>query len=409
MYVAAALLSALISVLCWRRVGTRGARPLALLTAAATTWALGAALELHAPGVAGKILVSKLQYLGIPATAPAFLEVAMALARVDLLRRRLARPAFWSIAHVTLLLALTNEWHGLVWRSIDLPATPGGFSVYHYGPWFWVFLAYDYACLLVGSIVLLRAAARMATPFRTGVHWLVLGVAAPWIANVIYVFKLGPLPGLDWTVVGIAAMAAALAWTVLGHGLLDPVPIARAVLLDAMTDGVAVLDRRGRLAFSNPALRALLGSAAQGRAAPLGPGWEAIAARLPPAGAWSGELAGPGERPRTLEVRVDPIRDGFGDEVGRLALVRDVTARREAEAERERLLGELQQALSEVQRLEGLLPICASCNQVRDDQGYWSQLDAYLSTRLPVQFTHGICPDCLRKLYPDYADRLKKA
>lgn len=64
----------------------------------------------------------------------------------------------------------------------------------------------------------------------------------------------------------------------------------------------------------------------------------------------------------------------------------------------------LESALSEVKTLRSLLPICANCRKVRDDEGLWTQLDAYLSIHTDTRFSHGLCPDCMRKMYPDYAD-----
>ncbi len=65
---------------------------------------------------------------------------------------------------------------------------------------------------------------------------------------------------------------------------------------------------------------------------------------------------------------------------------------------------ELTQALSEVRKLSGLLPICASCKRIRDDSGYWEQIEGYISERSDAQFSHGLCPECLKKLYPEYTD-----
>ena len=62
---------------------------------------------------------------------------------------------------------------------------------------------------------------------------------------------------------------------------------------------------------------------------------------------------------------------------------------------------ELQKALSEVKKLSGFIPICASCKKIRDDEGYWQQIEAYISNRSEALFSHGICPDCARKLYPE--------
>lgn len=66
-----------------------------------------------------------------------------------------------------------------------------------------------------------------------------------------------------------------------------------------------------------------------------------------------------------------------------------------------KLNSELQSALDEIRKLNGLLPICASCKKIRDDKGYWSQIESYIMEHANVQFSHGICPDCAEKLYPD--------
>jgi hypothetical protein len=73
--------------------------------------------------------------------------------------------------------------------------------------------------------------------------------------------------------------------------------------------------------------------------------------------------------------------------------------------ERKMLLEEIQKALSEVKLLSGLLPICASCKKIRDDKGYWKRIETYISAHSEAQFTHGICPECAKRLYPkDYDD-----
>jgi len=80
--------------------------------------------------------------------------------------------------------------------------------------------------------------------------------------------------------------------------------------------------------------------------------------------------------------------------------LRDVTERLEFEKERERLISELQEALANVDTLKGLLPICAACKKIRDDQGYWNKVENYFREHSTVEFTHTICPECARELYP---------
>lgn len=78
----------------------------------------------------------------------------------------------------------------------------------------------------------------------------------------------------------------------------------------------------------------------------------------------------------------------------------EIEWRKRVESEKEELIERLQKALSEVKKLEGLLPICANCKKIRDDQGDWTQIETYVSARSDAEFSHGFCPDCARKLYP---------
>jgi len=81
--------------------------------------------------------------------------------------------------------------------------------------------------------------------------------------------------------------------------------------------------------------------------------------------------------------------------------LRDATQRTRAEQEREKLIRELQAALATVKQLSGLLPICANCKRIRDDEGNWANLERYISERSNAEFSHGICPTCREELYPE--------
>ncbi|MDY0004293.1 MAG: PAS domain S-box protein [Polyangia bacterium] len=94
-------------------------------------------------------------------------------------------------------------------------------------------------------------------------------------------------------------------------------------------------------------------------------------------------------------------------EIAVQAAVMDVTERREAELERERLIEELNAALREIRTLRGIVPICASCKKVRDDHGFWQQVETYVSVHSHAEFSHSICPECVRRLYPEYAPQLE--
>ncbi|NLI80729.1 MAG: PAS domain-containing protein [Deltaproteobacteria bacterium] len=106
------------------------------------------------------------------------------------------------------------------------------------------------------------------------------------------------------------------------------------------------------------------------------------------------------QREERTEYQEARIVASWEDEV--LTIVRDITERKQAEKEREALIEELQDALAKVKTLSGLLPICASCKRIRDDNGYWQQIEAYIGEHSEAEFSHGICPECARRLYPDH-------
>jgi hypothetical protein len=78
----------------------------------------------------------------------------------------------------------------------------------------------------------------------------------------------------------------------------------------------------------------------------------------------------------------------------------DIEKRKQTEKEKELLISELQKALHEVKTLSGLIPICAQCKKVRDDKGYWNQIESYIHKHSDVDFSHSICPKCAEELYP---------
>ncbi len=113
-------------------------------------------------------------------------------------------------------------------------------------------------------------------------------------------------------------------------------------------------------------------------------------------------IPGPDGEPTHWLVYKFPLAAADGSRVlGGMSL--DITGRKKAEAERERLVAELRDTLAHVKTLKGFLPICASCKNIRDDAGYWQQIESYLREHAEVEFTHGICPRCAEKLYPEFS------
>jgi hypothetical protein len=106
-----------------------------------------------------------------------------------------------------------------------------------------------------------------------------------------------------------------------------------------------------------------------------------------------------------VSLTISPVQTADMQIVGISITARDVSERKREEAERERLIKELQAALAEVKTLTGLLPICAQCKNIRDDKGSWNAIERYIRDRSNAEFTHSICPDCAHELYPEFAEK----
>jgi hypothetical protein len=96
-----------------------------------------------------------------------------------------------------------------------------------------------------------------------------------------------------------------------------------------------------------------------------------------------------------FDLVVEPLRDSRGKLFGVLSSAIDTTASKE-------MIIQLQEALNQVQLLSGLLPICASCKKIKDEHDTWQPLEVYISGHSEAKFSHGICPECMRQLYPEY-------
>ncbi len=104
------------------------------------------------------------------------------------------------------------------------------------------------------------------------------------------------------------------------------------------------------------------------------------------------------ERPygdRILAITISPFSEGA------MIVTRDITVEKKAEQERINLISDLQKALMEIETLRELLPICASCKRIRDDGGYWQEVEEYFRHRDHLDFSHTMCPECAQRMYPD--------
>jgi hypothetical protein len=189
-------------------------------------------------------------------------------------------------------------------------------------------------------------------------------------------------------------------------------------VLEALPVGVWIMDHTGRITHGNPAGLRIWGGARYVDPGKFGEykGWWADTGQRITADEWAASRAitrgetsidevidiecFDGSRKTILNSAL-PMRNDRGQIIGAIIINQDITYRRRIELERERLVKQLQAAITQVHTLSGLLPICAGCKKIRDATGQWRSVEAYVEDRSAVQFSHSICPDCVARIYPD--------
>ncbi|HET9466540.1 MAG TPA: PAS domain-containing protein [Gemmatimonadales bacterium] len=190
-----------------------------------------------------------------------------------------------------------------------------------------------------------------------------------------------------------------------------------AAVLDALPVGVWIMDREGRITHGNPAGRRIWGGARYVGPEQFGDykGWWTDTGKRIEPNEWAAARAVQkgetsldevidiecfdGSRKTILNSAL-PVRGPDGSIVGAIIVNQDISLRRKAELERERLLKRLQDAQEQVHTLAGLLPICAGCKRIRDEKNEWQSVESYIADRSTATFSHGLCPECSQRLYP---------
>ncbi len=348
----AAFTALIVAGLAWHRYPAQGAVLYGLAMLAVSQWSFGYALELASADLAQAEFWAKAQYLGIVVLPVCWLAFAMVYTghRAWLRPHRLA--PLLALPVLTLVSVATNQFHGLMWDRVHLDTT-GPFAVLdiHRGPWFWVHTAYSYALLLAGSVLLLRMFLRSSRPYAGQVKALLAALAAPWLGSALYLGGFQPLPHLDLTTFAFTFSGVVMLWGLFRLRLLEIVPIARAAVIEGMSDGMMVLDAQGRVADLNPTGARMLGLPAASLIGRL------PAAALSDQSEWvknfrarDGEQAEITIEESCYDLRVSALSDGKGRSTGRVITARDITAARQAEA----ALRRSQDQLREAQKMEAI-------------------------------------------------------
>jgi PAS domain S-box-containing protein len=342
-YFAPIFIAGLIALVCALFIALRGSKvsgsaSLLGLISSITVWAFTYAFELASAKQEWEVFWSKAEYMGIPFVPLFFFIFAYEFTQNSgKLHRKIvsviAAPAF-----IFLLLAWTNEYHGLIWSKIGQKDMGGYYLLsLEHGVAFWILIAYSYILLLAGLIVIIRRVISSPPEFKQQSFIILIGAGLTWLGNVIYISGLSPVPELDLTPISFVISSVIFSFGLFRFGILDIMPIAGESVLESMDDIVIVINPKGNLVYVNHAFDyyfrvaplSLIGRQVADALAP----WPLLRTLTDNANTIRKEITitTANQSVVIFDVRIFNIRLRANDIVGRVITLRDITERRAAE------------------------------------------------------------------------------
>ncbi len=329
----------------WRRGTAAGGRNLLSLVLATCLWTTAFGVEAVADSATAKVFWAKVGFLGGLSVPVLVFLAARSFSRFEVrfLRRRMG--LVWMLPAALALLTVTNGGHRLVWTSIGPESVPGGNRlIYSHGPAYWLALVYSAFLILAAAGMLASAAVRFRGVLRRQAFDLLSALPWPWLAGLLAVLGLWPVPSLDPLAPAFTLTTLIYVAAVYRLQIADLVPVARERVIDSMSEGLIVLDREGRLAAVNPAARRLLAmigapearlSAAQLVGQPVARAfalWPVLAKKLTDPVAGQADISWlEGSKRRDFDLRLSPLGGRRGRLAGWVAVLYDITRLKWAE------------------------------------------------------------------------------
>ncbi len=333
----AAALSIITARAAYNRRSASGALPIVLMVTGTALWSFFNAFEIIGGNIPTKALMVQLQYFGIILVSRGWLTFALEYSGHSDWLTPVRKILIWAEAPITLVMVWTNSWHGFMWSAYDLDYSPYLALVPTFGLWWWVTIIVGYTMIMAGIILLLRAIVYASNLYWQQAVLLLVAIGLPLTGNILFIFKMSPIPHMDLTPLLFSASGLSLTLSLYRYKMLQIVPIARSMIVESMSEGALVLDNHGRILDLNPAARTLIdlpGKQAIGMEAA-----QILDARIIAQLEASDPLKeirvelnlGDALALRTYDMLISPLRDRRGSSRGRLLLLRDITKRKQAE------------------------------------------------------------------------------
>lgn len=327
----------LIASIAWTRQSIPESRTIALLMVALAVWSVANALEAAATQLHTKIFWSKVSYLGSHSTPPLYLILALQFNQRDkwLKARRLI--LFWIVPLITIGLAVTNQWHHLIWTHFrwaeEFPQT----LVYFYGAGFWLGTGYAYLLAIMATGVLISAARSLPNPYKKQAISIIIAAVIPLIGSLNYIVKISPLTPQDISPIYFLLSSTVITWAIYRQKFLNLSPIARSKLVDTISDIVIVVNRQLQISDLNPAAGTAIGVETDNI---IGENVDQALSRWPILVELVSQIENtptirkiiPDQYENWYEMKISPLKGSRGQVQGWLIVLHDITDRRELES-----------------------------------------------------------------------------
>jgi len=360
---------------------------LGLMEVANALWCFFYCLEYSAVDLDLRLFWSKLSYFGIIFTSLYFYFFSLSFLREEKISLKL-KIILIAFSLLPIIGVLTNDYHHLHWKSAVINQQ-NNTTIYQYGPLFWLTFLYTYTYLGLGFINIIKLLRRNGRQ-SLSIQMIILACLIPVVGNVLYVFKVNPITGFDWTPVCFLVSGSILAYINIRHNTFDLLPLAREKLIETWEDGILVVDQRSKIIDFNQAFlrltRRTRNQLAGNEVLRVFPKQKELLENVLRSNiSWQKEIEiDSGQEKRYLELRSNPLNDQNNRSWGALFIIRDITSRKKNEAAIMEANDHLKKEIEEKEKLIGDLNAFAHtvAHDLRDSIGSIVSLSDLINTEI---------------------------
>jgi diguanylate cyclase (GGDEF)-like protein/PAS domain S-box-containing protein len=351
-----AIVSSVVVIALWKRRFERGGFALFFLFVALTEWAFCIGMESAAVTLPLKIAWSQWAYIGTQSSSVLIYIFALKYSKKTREISKTKIALLFMVPVIIILLAATNQYHHLVWSSYSWGEVGSNSIIYNHGPAFWVGIIYIYILVALSTGLLILSSVKSQKVYRMQNLIFILASITPWLTSVLYITRLNPFPGLDITSLGFFFTGILMLIGIRQANLLNYIPIAHELLFENISEGVIVFNENKKVIDMNPGAEKLMGMNFSELIANDSPAaikcWNLYDDHFSRTENSRFEIVSPFNNHTWLNINISPLKNKKGSFLGWVAIMEDITLRRETEKELQRINQRLASQLDENRQLE---------------------------------------------------------